>query len=517
MRPEKSVVACFRNSATLGKTRFLDEVKLGLLNFIEARKDLSFQVKCAIQEAVSINVSFGNGSLYDEDDIQSGIEKALCKRILSQVCNNYKEFVDSFEPIGLKTLFNFCISSLARNSKIVILGVDEVNKVHEMDPRAFEDLIFLLGSMRCRTDFLFCPILSCSNIGDIKHTVIEYTYLPLYLSLPPVSLREAENPFVEYLNQSVICVRLKEFISDLGADCRMIEWLYEALEDHKSQGINTEGFLMRVISTVVEKVTNTYTFEENFKITICHSYLSQTVSAEEGLITLEQADTSYSIRIPLIFVSCYLLIVKPVFSKLWTNLLFEEKDRHLSWKRFNRKNLALKLSMHQILGRNDIPVSQLFQGSLMGNTLEFGKSIDIPKTLEMMNPDNDFSIDLQLLRHGDILSTSDKSVFECLLYFQTSNASCERVLIALQSRQFYTDSSDTITNLLVNDIYEKVESFAANNPEPLADFDLYVVMLFRNRIDKDLDLNKLGKAAVVTLREQSKFYGSFLQRLDLTI
>jgi hypothetical protein len=511
-----------------GKTRFLDELKLGLFNFIESRKDLSSEVMCAIQEAVSINISFGDGSLYDEDDVLSGIEKALCKRILSQVCDNYTDFVDSFEPIGLKTLFNFCISSLATNSQIVILGVDEVNKVHEKDPRAFENLIDLLGSMSCRTDFLFCPIISGSNIGDIKRTVIESTYLPLYLSLPPIGLREAENLFIEYLNNSVISVRLKEFISDLGGNCRMLEWLFEALEDNKSQEINSEGFLMRVISIVVEKVKKTYNFEEGFKIPICYAFLAETVSergiaydtttflnlAEEGLITLEQSDPGYSIRIPFIFVSCYLLTVKPVFSKLWTNLLFEENDRHLSWKIFNRNYLAIKLSMHQILGRNKILISKLFHGSVMGVPFKFGKIIDIPKTLRILALDHDFSKDIQL-QSGDILtSTSDKSLYDCLVYLQTSNDSCERVLIALESRHFYTNRSDTITNSLVNDISKKVESLFADK---LMDGELYVVMLFRDRLDKEFDIKKISKTAMVTLREQSQFYGSFLQRLNPNI
>jgi hypothetical protein len=258
----------------------------------------------------------------------------------------------------------------------------------------------------------------------------------------------------------------------------MLEWLFEALEDNKSHEINSEGFLMRVISTVIHKVKKTYNFEEGFKIPICYAFLAETVSergiaygnktflnlAEEGLITLEQSDPGCSIRIPFIFVSCYLLAVKPVFSELWTNLLFEKNDRHLSWKIFNRNYLAIKLSMHQILGRNKILISKLFHGSVMGVPFKFGKIIDIPKSLRILTLDHDFSKDIQL-QSGDILtSTSDKSLYDCLVYLQTSNDSCKRVLIALESRNLYTDRSDTITNSLVNDIYEKMESFITNNP-----------------------------------------------------
>jgi hypothetical protein len=296
-----------------GKSRLLDDIKSELMKFVFLSEYFKPEFKNEIKEAVHLNVTFGGNTCYSARDATSGIEKALCSRIL-KICD--PEYISLLSHLEIPNLLEFVLTSLCRDSRILILGIDEINRLPEdNNSGVLQDLINLVGSISCRNDFLFCFILSGTSIGLTASMFKKSTYRPLYLPLPLLKLSQAKAFFQEY-STDAIYPRLCDLISDMGGQCRCLEYLYESLVEYQASRSNQSLFLDSVAWSVRSKLKNTYPIDTDLIIPITYAFLAEPVGEnqiafrnvtylnlkEAGIIELEEKNNGYFVSIPFIFI-----------------------------------------------------------------------------------------------------------------------------------------------------------------------------------------------------------------------
>ena len=217
-----------------GKSRYLQEIECSYKGHVKSNK-FNKTFKDMIKDAIFINISFGNGTFYSEYDRAIGIEKALCIRILGLYTSNEeaKVFIGKYIKDG-RTLLDSVLHDVAKNHTGIVIGIDEVNKVHELDPLQFKQLFNLIGGLSCSSRPFFMPILAGTVIGPIEEIVTKSTHPPFRMSLPLLSYESsvrileakggAELSHVIQNNES-----LQQIIHDIGGHCRALEMLYDAL------------------------------------------------------------------------------------------------------------------------------------------------------------------------------------------------------------------------------------------------------------------------------------------------
>ena len=217
-----------------GKSRYLQEIQMSCKNYVKSM-EYNQPFKGMINDAISMNITFGNGTPYSEFDRTIGIEKALCLRILGLYTSNEdaEDFVRDYSKDG-KTLLNSVLHAVAKNHNCILIGIDEVNKVHELDKLQFKQLFNLIGGLSCCFQPFFIPILAGTVIGPIQEIVTKSTHPPFRISLPLLSyessVRILEEKGGTKLSQTIQENKsLQNIIYDIGGHCRALEILYDVL------------------------------------------------------------------------------------------------------------------------------------------------------------------------------------------------------------------------------------------------------------------------------------------------
>jgi len=144
-----------------GKSRFLQE----LVNIIRNKASNSGDqdIMSILGNAVFLNVTYGNGTEASDFDVNIGAEASIALRILfSYFVHGNKSFVGFRDKIGQENARGLTLSLVLRAiylSKLeedkniyelaIIVGIDEINKLHDKNYDKFRDLINSVGSASC--------------------------------------------------------------------------------------------------------------------------------------------------------------------------------------------------------------------------------------------------------------------------------------------------------------------------------------------------------------------------------
>jgi Cdc6-like AAA superfamily ATPase len=180
----------------IGKSRLIDDLEAEVKKYVESQECFDQEFKDLINGGVYLTISFGAKTLYSDKDSISGIEKALCSRILNLFGPEYSRFLNN---VSFPNLLEFCLTNLSKKSRIIVLCVDEINRLPEDNKSGvLQELINLVGSMSCSNDFLFCVVLAGTSIGRIENMFKKSTYRPLPLPLPLLRSFEVNEIFHAY-------------------------------------------------------------------------------------------------------------------------------------------------------------------------------------------------------------------------------------------------------------------------------------------------------------------------------
>jgi hypothetical protein len=279
--------------------------------------------------------------------------------------------------------FENTLDLLAKDGRCIVLGIDEVNVLHMISKDLFKQLFSLVGSVSCSHPSFFVPVLAGTVIGPMMEVVSNSMYPPLHIPLPLLSfdsclhiLSTKNKNFAEQIktNQS-----LRQVVFEIGGHCRALEILYVKLPNHS---IESPYFQHEIITDVVGSLLDRYPMAKVhvFGKAIAFYYLSMRVVEgqkisefespltfldleEAGLLKLDRrSDNSIGIKIPFIFVICYLRSsIKNEYSKLWIRLLVSKKMQWQRWEEFNSSYMAFRLSLYAKLGIITIPLTDFYQ------------------------------------------------------------------------------------------------------------------------------------------------------------
>lgn len=153
-----------------GKSRFLQELPKSFLSFVNTSEFYSKDFKKLMNSALFINISFGNGTSYlglNEPE-KCTIDHSVCIRILYSISTDPPSFF-GFQNKELN--FNDIMSKLSSQYSCIVLGIDEVNFVHEGNISKFKRLFSLVGEASCNFYPFFVPVLAGTVIGPITTVV----------------------------------------------------------------------------------------------------------------------------------------------------------------------------------------------------------------------------------------------------------------------------------------------------------------------------------------------------------
>jgi hypothetical protein len=146
-----------------------------------------------MENAIYINVTFGNGTAYDEQEKEHSIETSICLRILyqNQIDNlgtSFDKYVPTYKSENLH--LSDVIRKLATEvgSSCIVLGI---NKVHAIDSNQLKAIFNLVGAKSCLPSPFFIPVIAGTVIGPMNSILSVSTHRPLHIPLPLLSFESS--------------------------------------------------------------------------------------------------------------------------------------------------------------------------------------------------------------------------------------------------------------------------------------------------------------------------------------
>ncbi|KAJ2994827.1 hypothetical protein HDV02_001286 [Globomyces sp. JEL0801] len=228
-----------------GKSRFLQELPSSLINLV-SQGGYSQEFKNIFKSPVCIKFTFSNGTPYTFDEAeQFSVHQSICLRILYQYETGYSNFQSFYNDYkSQEFILSRILEKVGTDASCIILGIDELNKVYEIDlykqkdlqdikERLLSELFRWVGSLSCEFSPFFIPVLAGTVIGPIKSVVRKSTHPPLHIPLPLLSFESCLNIFAKkntMFSQLVQTSRqLRQLISDCGGHCRSLEILFDGM------------------------------------------------------------------------------------------------------------------------------------------------------------------------------------------------------------------------------------------------------------------------------------------------
>ncbi|RGB40666.1 hypothetical protein C1646_752992 [Rhizophagus diaphanus] len=214
----------------VGKSRFLDEVERLLVQY--ANKSDDDEIRDAFTNMTVINTTYDNGCPARDIDVTIGAEASLAIRILFDFTLNTAIQVVYADVIIQKN------QEIESNPLLVlVLGIDELNQLHDNNPEAFRTLIKAIGGVMCKSpaNIYFIPILA----GTIEGPLDQYISGSIQRLLPlPLRLLEDDDAIeigkamglVD--NQYVRChPYFRINIGDVGGHVKTLEYFYQSFKN----------------------------------------------------------------------------------------------------------------------------------------------------------------------------------------------------------------------------------------------------------------------------------------------
>jgi hypothetical protein len=418
------------------------------------------------------------------------------------------------------------------------LGIDEINKVHEINEKEFKKLFNMIGGLSSSSPIFFMPILAGTVVGPVQSAVSKSMHPPCHVPLPLLSLNSCERILKAKIpTLDTEDARFKQVLSDIGGHCRSLEYLYDAILKINP---NLQDHWLQVSFNVRERVNATYSVgNAALGQAIAKAFLSIPVGCdsrvfegtsyvdleEAGLIKLEPKDNLFIIKIPFVFVWCHMQrrFDENKYYKFWYELLIRKDDiGWQKWEVFNQNYIAFRLSLYSFLGHQTVSLREFFDGAVSNipvNTIIKIPSIEDITTSVCPNRYPFSSKETQSLKIGDCVLNASGSPFDAFVWLSTtssssssSSSSSGKILLAMQMKYSQLDASTSaIDNRLIDEEYKKVNDSVAKYL-PGSDF----VFLMLCRRDGNIDHKLLpSKTVVVSKSELLAFYGdSYYQRLE---
>ncbi|CAG8665113.1 4962_t:CDS:1, partial [Paraglomus brasilianum] len=174
-----------------GKSRFLDEIQNLLNEYAHASNDQ--KVINAFKNMIVVNVTYRNGTTASNTDKILGSEASLAMRLFFAYfhpTSNFDKFISlcqqSSPDLRLSTAMQVIRQHVSMNLDdrvALIVGINEFNKLHDIDQSTSRSLITSIGGQMCKAPkaFFFVPIVASTIEGLI------YMYPQIFLPLPLLS------------------------------------------------------------------------------------------------------------------------------------------------------------------------------------------------------------------------------------------------------------------------------------------------------------------------------------------
>ncbi|PKC03234.1 hypothetical protein RhiirA5_424071 [Rhizophagus irregularis] len=191
----------------VGKSRFLDEVERLLVQYANESDD--DEIRDAFTNMTVINTTYGNGCPARDMDVTIGAEASLAICILFEyfkpkhdfgdydfshfqsLCNNYSNISYFTLSTAIRVVYADVIIQKNQEIKsnpllVLVLGIDELNQLHDNNPKAFRTLINGIGGVMCSSpaNIYFIPILAGTIEGPLNQYKSGSTQSLLPLPLP---------------------------------------------------------------------------------------------------------------------------------------------------------------------------------------------------------------------------------------------------------------------------------------------------------------------------------------------
>jgi len=515
-----------------GKSRFLQELPLSFRQHV-SNSTCSDDFKNIVSNAIYINITFGNGSAYTDEEVSIGINKSLSLRILHSFDDSlvFSNFMEAYSSENVK--FAGVLSKIGKDFSCIVLGIDEINQVSDINPHQFKELFRIIGALSCSFKPFFVPIFAGTVIGSIRSVVSKSTHPPFHVPLPLLTYESCldiisqKNSLLSYdvKNNKY----LKTLIFDMGGHCRALEILYDVLMKgyNPASGNYWNNVSIEVRSRMIERYPMILSIPlsgvialsflmlpvgDHTKLPDCEDLTFLELS-EKGIVKLEDIGAGQRrVRIPYVFVCCHLGVAntKTSFSNFWKDILLDQDFWWQDWEVFNRNHLAFRLSLYSYLGYTKISLSQFLSGAKLSGLLDI--KLIVPSLDNILTDKIDFRFPLTKKPHfedGSCILNGSGAPFEAFVFLSTDS---ERILIALQMKFSHVDSKNPqkITNESINTEYLKVYQ---NVSEYIKGTNFLLLMC--GRCQGVYDITTLpGNIAIVSDSEFECFYGnSYYKRL----
>jgi hypothetical protein len=514
-----------------GKSRFLQELPVSFKQNI-VNSTCSSDFKDLISNARYINITFGNGSVYSDDEVGVGINKSLSLRVLHSFNDslNFATFLETYSS-NEELSFAKVLYHVGKGFSCIILGIDEVNQVFDRSPRQFKELFGVIGGLSCSFKPFFVPIVAGTVIRPIHSIITKSTHPPFHIPLPLLTYESCLSIISQKNSRFTDAVEnnkyLRTLIFDMGGHCRALEILYDVLM--KDYNPNLDNYWNIVSSEVRTRLLERYRIADvPLGSAIACSFLSLSINRNDtlsdyktmsflnleelGLVKIiEQSNGDTHVRIPYIFVCCFLLKSTTThYTKFWKDVLLNQDFWWQDWEVFNRNYLAFRLSLYSYLGYSTVLLSQFLSGAKLSIPVDI--TLSVPSFSEIHTGKIDFRFPLTKqsgFADGACILNGNGAPFDAFVFLSTDS---DRILIAQQMKLSHDDSTNPqiITNNSINTEYSKINQSVGKYIQG-TDF----VLLMCGHCEGILDITTLpSKVAIVSKSEFEGFYGkSYYKRL----
>ncbi|CAJ0846690.1 3883_t:CDS:2 [Entrophospora sp. SA101] len=451
-----------------GKTRALEES----LNMLQqcAENDSDSDLKELVNNAVLIDVTYGNDSAASATDSNIGGEASLSLRVLYRYFVEgypnlrFSGFVDiikntfhNFDEFNLLKMLNTIALDTKREKIMIINCIDEVNKLYELDNSTFKTMVNAVGSYSCAFSSIFyVPLLAGTIYKPLQDIITKSTHPPLSISLPLLRMEHMLK-----IGQGL------QF--PVETNCHFHQCLGDI-------GVNAVAFL-QVMTDVCVLLNEHYEFEkfthDNFDI-IAGCLLDEMMILDERIKELKQ----YGI------------------------VVLEEAHSYPGhvYLHFNVRFLALKFCLLSVYGYKEIKACDFLKNAYCG---------DIIKNITIKIPDWK---DAEVCFIKERFPVNESAPFDGFSYIQLKTANNKDVIMAcLQTnwRKLETAQPQKITANMIAKEYESTKKTLIDKLN-LQDNVFIFILLSICPLSEEIDLETVSKdvknAALICKNNFCDFY-----------
>ncbi|CAG8477593.1 5162_t:CDS:2 [Paraglomus brasilianum] len=386
-----------------GKSRFLDEIEKMLLQRANSSND---EFKNAFKNMIVINTTYGNGSPADDIDMQLGALSSFVLCILFEYFRPQYKTGDNYtftkfrgvcqigdiSKLTLDTALEVIYADIkeqvttsneAPGLLVVVIDIDEFNKLHALSKEACKKLINTIGGTLCASppNIFLIPILAGTIEGPLEHYITESMHKSLRLPLPLLENKDAIK-IGKAIKLDENYAHLNEYyqlcIGDIGEIMNAIK--IQLLDDYKLTHYSnwlTKTLAKAILGLPVLKTDS---------INVGKEFTTYEELSSRGILNLVLYNTTskeYQIQIPYIWTSALVRNSNEHEMIFWQEMLNYEEPMHWrQWEDFNAQFWALRLNLFCLAGNKKIKLKELLRGASISCSLP-DVEVTLPETSQL--------------------------------------------------------------------------------------------------------------------------------------